>query len=62
MPMSEVADLLKRAVLAFASLPDEQKRAHMAAQRKSWVIREIMTEHPELTRSQAERIYHQVVL
>jgi hypothetical protein len=60
--MSDIADLLKRAVLAFAELSDDEKRAHMAAQRKSWVIGEIMSEHPEMTRSEAERIYHQVVL
>jgi hypothetical protein len=60
--MTEVADLLKRAVLAFAELSDEEKRAHMAAQRKSWVIAEIMSEHPGMTRSEAERIYHQAVL
>jgi hypothetical protein len=57
-----VADLLKRAVLAFAELSNEEKRAHMAAQRKAWVIAEIMIRHPEMTRSDAERIYHQVVL
>jgi hypothetical protein len=60
--MTDIADLLKRAVLAFAELSDEEKRAHMAAQRKAWVIGEIMSEHPEMTRSEAERIYHQVVL
>jgi hypothetical protein len=60
--MTDIADMLKRAVLAFAELSDEKKRAHMAAQSKAWVISQIMREHPEMTRSQAERIYHQVVL
>ena len=60
--MTDIADLLKRAVLAYAELSDDEKRAHMAAQRKSWVIGEIMSEHPKMTRSEAERIYHQVVL
>lgn len=60
--MTDIADLLKRAVLAFAELSDEEKRAYLASQRKSWVISEIMSEHPKMKRSEAERIYHQVVL
>ena len=31
------------------------------AQRKSWVIGEMMLEHPEMTREEAERIYNAVV-
>jgi hypothetical protein len=30
----------------------------LRAQRKSWVIGEMMIEHPEMTREEAERIYN----
>ena len=32
----------------------------LRAQRKSWVIGEMMLEHPEMTREEVERIYEQV--
>lgn len=31
-----------------------------AAQRKSWVVGEMMLKHPEMTREEAERIYDEV--
>lgn len=35
-------------------------REEIAAQRKSWVIGEMMLEHPEMTREHAERIYNEI--
>jgi len=37
--------------------PDE-----IRAQRKSWVIGEMMLEHPEMTREEAERIYDTITV
>jgi hypothetical protein len=34
-------------------------REQIEAQRKSWVIGEMMLEHPEMTREEAERIYNE---
>lgn len=45
----------------FAKLPKKEKQAMLAAQRKSWVIGELMLAHPEMTREEAEQIYDRVV-
>ncbi len=49
--------LIKEAVAKFDALSPEQQREHRRAQRKSWVLGEMMLEHPEMTREQAEEIY-----
>lgn len=54
--------LLRRAVAAFDALSPEEKREHMRAQRKSWVIGEMLLENPEMTREEAARIYDEVTL
>lgn len=33
----------------------------LAAQRKSWVVGEMMLEHPSMTKEEAEAIYNRVV-
>lgn len=35
-------------------------KAEVAAQRKSWVIGEMMLEHPDMTRERAEAIYREI--
>lgn len=35
-------------------------KEEIAAQRRSWVIGEMLIEHPEMTREYAERIYDEV--
>lgn len=57
----ELAVLLKQAIDAFNALTPEQKREHMAAQRKSWVVGELMLSNPEMTRDEASAIYDRVV-
>ena len=54
------AALLKKALADFAALTPEQKRAHCRAQRRSWIVGEMMLEHPEMTREEAERIFTRV--
>ena len=49
--------LIKDAMAKFDALSPEQKREHRLAQRKSWVIGEMLLEHPEMTREYAETIY-----
>lgn len=55
----ELTELVRRANEAFERLSPEQKREHREAQRKSWVIGELMLAHPEMTREYAERIYRE---
>lgn len=50
----ELTEAIKRSVEWFDALPPDKKREHLAAQRKSWVIGEMMLEHPEMTREEAE--------
>ena len=35
-------------------------RAEIDAQRKSWVVGNMMLDHPEMTREEVERIYREV--
>ncbi len=49
--------LVAEAMARFNALPPEQQREHRRAQKKSWVIGEMMLEHPEMTRQHAEEIY-----
>lgn len=52
--------LVKAATDRFDALTPEQQLEHRRQQRKSWVIGEMMLEHPEMSREAAERIYEKV--
>lgn len=52
---AELAELLERA----KDLPPPT-RQQIEAQRKSWVIGEMLLEHPEMTREEVEAIYDRV--
>jgi hypothetical protein len=56
-----LAQLVQDARAAFDALTPEQKRAHRDAQRKSWVVGELMLEHPDLTRGEAVARYERVM-
>lgn len=56
----ELMALLKQAKEAVDAMTPEQKRQMHAVQRKSWVIGEMMLEHPEMTREEAAAIYDQI--
>lgn len=57
----ELAELGRRANEAFDALTPEQKIAHREAQRKSYVVGELMLENPDLTREEAEKRYHRAL-
>lgn len=54
--------LVHKAVAEFDTLSPEQKREHRKKQRRSWVIGEMMLEHPEMTYVEAERVYEEICL
>jgi hypothetical protein len=56
----ELDRLLRESAIRFAAMSPEQKREQFRAQRRSWVIGEMMLEHPEMTREYVERIYDEV--
>ncbi len=56
-----LADLMRRSVEAFNALPEEKQRELREAQRKSWVIGEMMLDHPEMRREEAERLYREAI-
>ena len=58
----ELDALLRKAVAVFDAMTPEQQREMRRAQRKSWVIGEMLLEHPEMSREEAERLYEQVAL
>jgi hypothetical protein len=59
--MTELDELLKKAIAAFDALTPEQQREHRRAQRRSWVIGEMLLEHPEMSREEAERLVDSVL-
>ena len=56
----DLIESLRRAAALFNAMTPEQKLEHRRAQAKSWVVGEMMIEHPEMTRADAERIYDEV--
>jgi hypothetical protein len=56
----DLDDLIKKSVAAYNAMTPEQKREMRRAQRKSWVIGEMMLENPEMSREYAECIYASV--
>ena len=57
---AELKILVEQACARFNALSPEQQREEMRAQRKSWVIGEMLLEHPEMTREYAEQIYDKI--
>lgn len=49
------------AVARFNAMTPEEQRAERERQRRSWVVGEIMLSHPEMARTDAERLYDKVV-
>lgn len=60
-PRPELDELVKRVKAAFDALTPQQQREHRTAQRKSWVIGEMMVAHPEMTREEASRRYDEML-
>jgi hypothetical protein len=56
----ELVELIASTAQAYEAMTPEQQRWMRAEQRKSWVIGEMMLDHPGLTREEAERVYASV--
>jgi hypothetical protein len=57
----ELEALIAQAKITLDAMTPEQKREMYRAQRKSWVVGEMMLEHPEMSREEAVAIYDQVL-
>jgi hypothetical protein len=53
--------LLEGSLAHFKAMSPEERRAMIARQRQSWVIGEMMLDHPEMTHERAEEIYESVI-
>lgn len=53
----ELQALIAKAQASFDAMTPEEQAAHRRAQRKSYVIGEMMFDRPDMTREEAERIY-----
>jgi len=56
----DLAALMSQSVAAFKAMSPEDQKKLRAAQRKSWVIGEMMLARPEISRELAERLYYEV--
>lgn len=56
----ELAALIERTKQLWGTLSAPEKAELIQAQRRSWVIGEMLLEHPEMTREYAEWILDQV--
>jgi hypothetical protein len=54
--------LLVAAAARFAALSPAEQRDHLAAQRRSWVVGEMMIEHPAMSVDEAGRLYDGLAL
>lgn len=59
---TELTDLLRKSKEWLDNATVEQKAAMKRAQRKSWIIGEMMLEHPDMTRERAEELYESLGL
>lgn len=57
MTLEQMEQMAKDAVTRFEALTPEQQAEHRCAQRKSWVIGNMLLDHPEMTREHATAIY-----
>lgn len=58
---NELENMICAAILRFERLPTEEKIKMREAQRRSWVIGEMMIEHPDWSREYAEQLYEKVL-
>ena len=56
----KLLELLDKAKAAYEAMTPEKRREMMAAQRRSWVIGEMLIENPDMSREYAESIYDDV--
>ena len=52
--------LVQEAMANFDALTPAEKREHRRAQTKSWVIEEMLLEHPEMSREEAQRVFDEL--
>ncbi len=55
---TELTEAARKSIEAFNKLSPLEQALYRADQRKSWVVGETMLAHPEMTREQAEKLYH----
>lgn len=53
----DINEAIMQSAAAFKALTHEQQREIHAIQRKSWVLGELMLNHPNMSREEAEAIY-----
>lgn len=51
--------LLRQALAKVNAMSPAERKAMYEAQQRSWVIGEMLIEHPEMSRAEAERIYEE---
>jgi len=56
-----IEELVRDAVARYEAMTRDEQQAMRRAQRRSWVVGEMLLEHPEKTREEVERIYDEVV-
>ena len=57
--MSDLEAAVKKAVAAFHKLSHTEQAAVREAQRKLWVVGELLLQHPEMSYEEASTIYDQ---
>ena len=55
--MADLTELLKQAQAKYEAMTDKEKAEMLRLQKKSWVIGEMMFEHPDMSRDAAESLW-----
>ena len=58
---TKLAALLEKAAERWNHMSAEEKKKMAEAQRRSWVVGEMMLDHPDMTREYAENLYNKIV-
>jgi len=56
----ELTALLKASVAKVATMTPEERAKMIAQRRRSWVVGEMMLEHPHMTKERANELYDEV--
>jgi Lon protease-like protein len=58
---AKLSELLRASAAWAAAMSPAERKAMYEAQRKSWVVAELMMQHPEMTKEEAEILYKEAL-
>jgi hypothetical protein len=60
-PRLDLDRLIEASIERVKNMTPVEKKTMLKAQQRSWVVGEMMLEHPEMSREQVEKIYEEIL-